>query len=326
LRKYKHPILGLLILVLVITLGYMYYQHNKLFPATDDAYVNTKIVNVAAKTSGYLVELYVTNNQKVHKGQLLFKLNPNDYQFNLDQAKQNYLSYVSQVNMMQKQIVVSKDSLDKDMLQLQLANNTLNRYSKMLKNQTLSKQNYEIAKTNVKSLKTQLAIDNNKMIQYQEAMNAVIAKRDQAQIAKQSAQSNVDNTAYYSPIDGYVTNLNSLNVGEYITASQQLFSLVSNNGWWIDANFKETQLKRIRPGQKVKITLDMYDHTYSGIVDSVSYASGNSFSLLPAQNATGNWVKVTQRFPVIIRVIDDKNYPLRMGASCNIEINTTLTP
>jgi membrane fusion protein (multidrug efflux system) len=124
-------------------------------------------------------------------------------------------------------------------------------------------------------------------------------------------------------MDGYISNLNTLMPGEFLNAGQSMFGIVSNDKWWVDANFKETQLGRIKPGQKVEIILDMYDdHKYTGTVQSMSYASGTTFSLLPAQNATGNWVKVTQRFTVRIKVDNDPKYPLRIGASAKVEINT----
>jgi len=124
-----------------------------------------------------------------------------------------------------------------------------------------------------------------------------------------------------APTDGFVSNL-KIYSGQLISAGQPLFGFIDNKKWWINANFKETDLNRIRQGQKVKISLDMYNHTYTGTVNSISFATGAVFSLLPPENATGNWVKVTQRFPVRISLADDPKYPLRVGASANVKINT----
>ena len=321
--KYKNVLIGLVIIVIAGIIVYKYFQYADLYPDTDDAYVAANIVDVAPKTSGYLSSLVVHNNQLVHKGDLLFQLNSADYQFNLTQAQSNYASYLNQINILRRQIMVQQQALVKDKIQLTLAQQILHRYKILLDNQTLSKQSYQSSLSNVKLLQTAIDIDQNKLLQYTEGVTLLNTKRDGAEAAMKSAQSNVNNTAYYAPIDGYVSNLNAMTNGEYISIGQQMFSIVGNDHWWIDANFKETQIARIRPGQKVEIELDMYSHKYTGFVSSISYASGNSFSLLPAQNATGNWVKVTQRFTVRIMLHDEKLHPLRIGASCHVKIDTT---
>ena len=115
----------------------------------------------------------------------------------------------------------------------------------------------------------------------------------------------------------------NLETGELVAQGQKLFGQVDTHTWWIDANFNETKLERIKPGQAVKVRLDMYDHhDYKGVVQSISFASGNTFSLLPPENATGNWVKVTQRFPIMIAIEDDKDFPLRVGASAKVTVDT----
>ena len=115
-----------------------------------------------------------------------------------------------------------------------------------------------------------------------------------------------------------------LTKGQYVAVGQQVFGLVDNDSWWIDANFKETDLERVKESQPVEIKLDMYRHSkYKGTVQSLSYASGTTFSLLPPQNATGNWVKVTQRFTIRIKVENNPKFPLRVGASADVQIDTT---
>src|SRR5690606_2608610 len=122
---------------------------------------------------------------------------------------------------------------------------------------------------------------------------------------------------------GKIANF-SLRVGDVVTAGQNLFSIIENQEWWVKANFKETQLKRIRPGQNANISVDIYPEVVcQGKVDSIAGGSDTAFSLFPAANASGNWVKVTQRIPVKILIIHpDPNYPLRVGASSTVSINT----
>jgi membrane fusion protein (multidrug efflux system) len=150
-------------------------------------------------------------------------------------------------------------------------------------------------------------------------VRAAAARLAQAQIALSDA-------TVRSPADGWIANL-TLRPGAMVAAGQPLFALVEDGDWWIEANFKETDLDRIRPGQPARITLDMYPGlTLEGRVESIGPGSGAVFSLLPPQNASGNWVKVTQRFPVRIRIgpaPEDPERPLRVGASSTVRIDTT---
>ncbi|MCC2625381.1 MAG: HlyD family secretion protein [Burkholderiales bacterium] len=318
-----HAVIGLLIIVAVILSIYFYFRYERLYPDTDNAYVNANIVNVAPKVTGYLQTLNVKNNQLVHKGDVLFTINPIDYKLSVTQAEKAYNSQVEQVNAVKSQINIQRGQNIKDKVSYDFALETANRYKKLHNANTISTQNYQNAMTNLDTAKTQLDIDNRKLQQLDDMYRLTIAKRDQSKASLDSAVSNLDYTKYIAPIDGYITNLNTLTPGEYVSAGSQMFGIVDNSNWWIDANFKETQLERIRPGQNVKINLDMYeDHTYNGTVQSLSYASGTTFSLLPAQNATGNWVKVTQRFTVRIKVENNDKYPLRVGSSAKVKVNT----
>lgn len=137
------------------------------------------------------------------------------------------------------------------------------------------------------------------------------------------AQLDLEHTQITASANGNLTNF-VLRVGQVVQAGVYLFALVENHQYWVDANFKETDLKRIKPGQPAKITIDMYPGvTFKGIVEGISAGSGAVFSVLPPENATGNWVKVTQRFPVRIDITSpDPTYPLRAGASCEVVVDT----
>jgi membrane fusion protein (multidrug efflux system) len=143
----------------------------------------------------------------------------------------------------------------------------------------------------------------------------------QAQLAQ--AQLNLQYTTINAPANGYLNNF-TLRTGQIIQAGSLLFALVETDQWWVNANFKETDLARIHVGQFAKIVLDIYpDITFKGIVQGISAGSGAAFALLPPENATGNWVKVTQRFPVRINFVHpDSNYPLRVGASSTVTVST----
>lgn len=143
----------------------------------------------------------------------------------------------------------------------------------------------------------------------------------QEQLAQ--AQLDLQHTIIKAPADGTLTNFN-LRTGTMVNAGVILFAFIEQAQWWVDANFKETDLKRIKVGQPAEVTVDIYPgHIYKGIVQGISLGSGAAFSLLPPENATGNWVKVTQRFPVRVNIIDpDPKFPLRVGASSVVTIDT----
>jgi membrane fusion protein (multidrug efflux system) len=145
-----------------------------------------------------------------------------------------------------------------------------------------------------------------------------------ARLKLAQAQLDLSHSVITAPADGILGEV-SIQPGDYIMTGEDLFPMVDSSSVWVAANFKETDLERIHPGQPVSIDLDMYPkQSYRGEVESVSPASGAAFSLIPAQNATGNWVKVTQRFPVRIKVMDkDHTLPLRLGSSASVTIDTT---
>ena len=181
------------------------------------------------------------------------------------------------------------------------AQQTAERVTKLVAKTVLSKQDGDNATANLQNTAAAVAV----------------AKSNLAE-----AELDLQYSSVTAPTSGWVTNMNLRN-GSIVTANQPLFALVSNHEYWVDANFKETELQRIKPGQKAEITVDMYpDRSFKGVVESISSGSGTVFSLLPPQNAIGNWVKVTQRIPVKIRILDmDQDYPLRIGTTASVTIN-----
>lgn len=155
-----------------------------------------------------------------------------------------------------------------------------------------------------------------KLLANQATFNLAKANMEQAKL-------NVQYTQVKAPSSGWVTNM-SLRIGDNVSADQAQFALVSNGEFWVDANYKETEMAKIRPGQAAHIRIDMYPHhSFPGVVESISKGTGNVFSLLPPQNATGNWVKVTQRIPVRIRILmADPKHPLRIGSSSKVTVDT----
>jgi membrane fusion protein (multidrug efflux system) len=195
----------------------------------------------------------------------------------------------------------NKAQLAADEAKLKLAQLIAKRTAQLLKSKVTSEQQADTAEAG------------------KQAANA-IADLDKANLSQ--AQLNLNYTKIQAPTNGWVTNV-SLRIGDVVTANQPLFALISNDEFWIDANFKETELNAIHAGQKADVTVDIYPgHAFTGIVESISGGSGTAFSLLPPENATGNWVKVTQRVPVRIHILNpDSRYPLRIGTSATVRIH-----
>jgi membrane fusion protein (multidrug efflux system) len=322
LKEHKHLFIGIIVVLLFILIIAHYRWKTEMYPSTDDAYVNAHLVNIAPKVSGAIQSVYVNNNQRVHKGDLLISLDPVDYNLQVEKSNKDMALAEQQAAIAKKQITLAQTNIVRAKAEYNLAHAMAVRYTNLYLQKSGSKQDMQNyvndsiqAKEAVKQAETQLTQAN---VQYQ----AALTQKGMAKLAIENSQNDIGYTKIHAPVDGYIADLN-LQTGELVGQGQKLFGLVDTNKWWIDANFKETQLERMKPGQPVDIVLDIYDHHFKGVVQSISFASGSTFSLLPAENATGNWVKVTQRFTVMIKVEDEKEFPLRVGASCEVTVDTT---
>lgn len=272
----------LLALVLLVFGGWFgYWIYSKHFVSTDDAYVNANQIQIAAQVNGQILQLNVNNNEFVKQGQILFEIDPAQYQEALQKAQ-------AQLAMDQAKLV------DTEL--------TTERTLKLVKEKLFSQQQGDDAQAQLESAKA-------------------LVKLDQANLSQ--AQLNLSYTEVTAPSNGWVTNM-TLQIGSIVNANQPLFTLISSDEFWVDANYEETDLANIRPGQSAVIKLDMYpNHEFKGVVDSISGGSGAAFSLLPPENATGNWVKITQRVPVKVIILDpDPHYPLHIGTTATVTINT----
>ncbi len=267
-------------IVLVCLASFGWWLYGKFYISTDDAYIGTDIIQVAARVTGQIEYLAVKNNQFVKAGDLMFTLDPATFNAAVAEARATLAAAVAKENIMRL---------------------TRDRYVKLAKTNAASVQEADLAEANLQS-----------------AM-AMVAR---SQAALQTAQLNLQYTKVTAPMDGWVTN-STLWQGDSVMAHQALFALVRAGNYWVDANFRETDVATIRVGQSVSIHVDMYPgHTFAGVVESISYGSGDAFSLLPPENATGNWVKITQRMPVRIRILHpDPKFPLRVGSSASVRLH-----
>jgi membrane fusion protein (multidrug efflux system) len=328
LRRWRWPlILGGPILILLIV-GYFVVTGGH-YESTDNAYVQIAKVPVAPSIGGRVTDIYVHENQIVRKGQLLFRLDSRDYQANaaaaaaaLSQAEQQVQVQRAAYQQAQANVQAAKDAAD-------YAATEAARQRKLAAAGVASRQQVDQAVNAQNQARSQLAAAQQAAAQALANLggdaNAPIASypavmRAQAELQRQKL--NVSYTDVFAPSDGVVTRVEQMPVGTYLNASQTGFWLLSGQPW-IEANFKEDQLSHMKVGQPVSVKVDAYpDANLTGHVASFSPGTGSAFSALPAQNATGNWVKVVQRLPV--RIDFDRPPPgmaARAGLSARVKVD-----
>lgn len=319
-----------------------YYFGGRATETTDDAQVDGNVVAIAPKVAGYVQTLAITDNQRVKAGDLLIRIDPRDYVASRDQAKAQLASAQAQLENTQVNLEMTKVSAPAKLVQakaqvaLATANRDLaaidNRRQATLDLKETSQQSKDQALAQLGTTEATLA-NNQAQVDISGLVDETIAQAqaqvDQAQAGVQQAQAqlataelNLSYTEVRAPQDGWVT-LRNVQLGSYVQAGQSLFSLVTPDVW-ITANFKENQIDRMRAGQKVDIRVDAYgDLRLHGHIDSIQLGTGSRFSAFPAENATGNYVKIVQRIPVKIAIDSglDPALPLPLGASVDPTVN-----
>jgi membrane fusion protein, multidrug efflux system len=329
-RSPTRPILFALLPIALVAGGYFYVTGGQIM-STDNAYIQADMVGISTDVSGTVDSIEVHENELVKQGQVLFRLRQHAFQIALDGAK-------AQLGVAGTQLQNLKASYQQALAQIAQAQADLpyyqtafDRQQNLINSSVASKAAYDEAKHNLDAAQQKVNVAKAQaattLSQYGADINAPVEQNPiylQAKAAVDDAQRQLDDTIVRAPFDGIVTNVNSLQVGQYLQASQAGFALVSSNNLWISASPKETELTYVKPGQKATITVDAYPGVeWKGTVASISPASGSSFSLLPAQNTTGNWVKVVQRIPMRVSIDDTKGKPpLRVGMSTVVDVDT----
>jgi membrane fusion protein, multidrug efflux system len=328
-------ILGVVVLVAAIIAFFIWFAHRNQV-STDDAYTDGNVITMAPKVSGYVVELLIDDNSRVRKGDVLLRIEPQDF-------KTAQAAALSQLTLAQAQLKSSQTALRIARVQYpaQLVSAEAQRQSAaaiLAQAQASYARQHEVdrrattqenvdtstsqqlsSNANLKSAQAQVAIAGLVPEQIQQAMNAVAEKMAQVQQAEaqlEQANLNLSYTEIRAPSDGFIT-LRSVQRGTYLTAGQTMFLIVTPDVW-VTANFKESQIGRMRPGDAVDLEVDAYSgFKLQGHVQSIQYGSGSRFSAFPAENATGNFVKIVQRVPVKIAIDRglDPNRPLPLGLS-----------
>src|SRR5882724_4674880 len=315
--------------------GFEYWTVGRFLVSTDDAYVKADNTTIAPKVSGYLNQVLVGDNQHVTAGQMLARIDDRDFKVALDQAKADVAaagaavaSKHAQLDVQQAVIDAARATLDVDQAAKVFTAQENKRYTDLAASGYGSVQNAQNAQARDNTQIAAIERDKANLASARkqvELLKAEIAQADaaeaRAKALQRQAELNLSYTTVTSPIDGVVGN-RTLRVGQFVQAGTQLMSLVPSNGAYVIANFKETQLGQVRAGQPLDIEVDMFPgKAVHGHVDSLAPASGQEFTLLPPDNATGNFTKVVQRIPVKI-VLDSTDADLRPGMSVNPRIQT----
>lgn len=290
--------------------------------STDDAYVKSDVIQMSPKVSGYVVAVNFVENQKVQAGDILAKIDDQDYVPKVDEATADLSISEENLKKSFKQAQIERLMIDKLRAALKAAKAELlkmesqfNRAQYLFLEQAFSKEKLENVTADfvkAKAAFSQANADYQAGLEKLEmALSEVESCKNRLKQSKarfELSKNEVASTIIQSPTDGVVSN-KVITIGSYVRPGSPLFSIIDTNSIYVEANFKETQLRKIKPGQKVIITIDAFgSHQFKGLVTSIAPASGAVFSILPPENATGNFTKIIQRVPV--RIAIDKNDPL----------------
>lgn len=329
-RKKGLSIFILLLLLISIGSAAYWYFVIKGFEETEDAYVSGNQVMVSAQVAGNISKINVDNMDPVQAGDVLLELDDTNAKLSFEQAKSNLANAVRQVSQLNYTVKQLKSAVRANEITLAQAQGNLNRRVQLVKDGAIDKESFQHAKEAVELAKANLTTSQNQLEANQALLlDGPLSEQPQIQSAVSNLKQawlNLERTKIRSPIKGYVARRNA-QVGQAVSVGGALMAVVTTDQMWLDANFKETQLTHMRIGQPAEIHFDLYgkDKTFDGKVVGIEMGTGSAFSLLPTQNATGNWIKVVQRVPVRIQLDPQQlaENPLRIGLSATVKVNVS---
>ena len=338
MRKVLFIILPVVVLASGVSGGWYWWNVLRFLQSTDDAYVQSDVSLISPKVEGYIKKVKVADNQEVAEGAVLFVIDDRDFKAKVAQAEAalaaeeaiiaTYESRLTLQQSMIEQAAATVKSVEADLTREQ---QDYKRYSALLSTDFASRQRFEQAEADARKgeaavarSRAAFAAEQNQLAVLRSQQREEQAKLQQARANLQLAQNDLENTVIRAPISGIAGN-RAGQVGQYVKAGTQLLSLVPLSRIYVTANFKETQLTHMRPGQLARVLVDAYpDLTLDGRIESFAPASGAQFSLLPPDNATGNFTKIVQRVP--LRIALPTNTPLtghlRPGLSVTVSVDT----
>ena len=316
-KRALRTVLMLIVPVLLILGGGYYWLTSGGSVSTDDAQVKQDIVSVSAQVTGPVASVYVRNGARVKQGDVLFRIDPAPYQVALENAEAQLSTAELQTSQLKTQAAGTGADITGSEANLKIKQNALARQNALLKEGFTTRSNFDDAFNDVKTAEQQLEDAKARAAN----AKAAIAPGEQPQIAQaqaavDKAKLDLSRTVVRAPMDGTVENADNLQVGQMAAEGLGMLSLVHSQSAWVEANFKEKDVGRMVPGQRAEIVVDAYHgQKFAGRVQSIGAGTGGEFSLLPAQNANGNWVKVTQRVPVRVAFDGTPSRPMIAGLS-----------
>jgi membrane fusion protein (multidrug efflux system) len=324
------PMLFALLPIALVVGGYLYVTGGSIM-STENAYVQADMVNVSTDVSGIVSEIVVKENQKVAVGDVLFRLDDKPFRLALDKAngqlgatRNELLAAQANYRNMQAQIEQAKTDVA-------YYDTTFKRQQQLAANSFASQAAFDDARRNLQVSQQKLASLNQQLAGLAATLNGApdaavesYPKYQEQLAARDEAARQLDHATVRAPIAGIATKVPSLQPGQYLAASTSAIAVVATDHVWVQANPKETELTYVRPGQTATVEVDSYPGVHwTGTVESISPASSSSFSLLPAENSSGNWVKVVQRIPLRVRIDNEPGKPqLRAGMSVVLSVDT----
>jgi len=329
-RKRKIMLVVLAIVVILVGLGVWGYHefYGRWNESTDDAYVNGNVVEITPLVTGTVVSIGADDGDLVHEGQVLINFDPNDAEVGLQSAQANLARTVRQVRGLYSNVDGMKAQVNAQQAEVQKAQDNFNRRKNLAAGGAISQEELSHARDDLTSAQNALA-NARQQLKTTSALvddTVVSSHPDVMSAAAQLRQAYLTNarSTLIAPVTGYVAK-RTVQLGQRVQPGTALMAVIPLDQLWIDANFKETQLRDMRIGQPVDIEADLYgsDVKYSGTIDSLGAGTGSAFALLPAQNATGNWIKIVQRVPVRIHINAEElaKHPLRVGLSTQVDVN-----
>ena len=295
---------------------------------TDDAYVSGLQVPVMAQTSGNVVQVFFEDTDLVNKGDIIVTLDDTDAKISLENAKHDLANAVRNIQVLYQENIAYQANIEEQKITLSKAQRDYNRIAGLGRSGAVSQDRLQHAIESVESAKSALTVATQKLKSNEALLSTTPPNKQPAILSAadtvRKAWINLEYTKVRAPLTGYIARRN-VQVGSQVSPSSSLMSIVPTSPMWVNANFKETQLNNIRIGQPVTITSALYGSqvTYKGTVAGLNMGTGAAFSILPAQNATGNWIKIVQRLPVRINLEAQQlaEHPLRIGLSMNITVD-----
>jgi membrane fusion protein (multidrug efflux system) len=329
-RKRKVMLVVLAIVVILAGIGVWGYHefYGRWNESTDDAYVNGNVVEITPLVTGTVVSIGADDGDLVHEGQVLINFDPNDAEIGLQNAQAQLARTVRQVRGLYSNVDGMKAQVNAQQAEVQKAQDNFNRRKNLAAGGAISQEELSHARDDLTSAQNALA-NAKQQLKTTSALvddTVVSSHPDVMAAAAQLRQAYLNNSrsTLIAPVTGYVAK-RSVQLGQRVQPGTALMAVIPLDQLWIDANFKETQLRDMRIGQPVDIEADLYGSSvkYSGTIDSLGAGTGSAFALLPAQNATGNWIKIVQRVPVRIHINPEElaKHPLRVGLSTQVDVN-----